>query len=74
MDSDSIFPEEITDWRCPACGKRVTGNYGLDEGREKCAKKWHKATRKKQTYARADLVEAARNEGFREGCDAKRET
>lgn len=51
MAEESVFPEKIIDYRCPACGKRLSGqSYNLDAELPKCKGKWHKASPIKATY------------------------
>lgn len=52
----SIGPERITLHFCPACGMTVSGSYGLEAGRKKCSKQWHKAAARPVQYVRADAV------------------
>ena len=47
----SVFPETIEQWRCPACGRNLSGkSYNLDEDRARCTKTWHVAAPVKRTY------------------------
>lgn len=39
------WPDKITVYRCPHCGRDVSGmTINLDEGRKKCSTLWHKDT------------------------------
>jgi ribosomal protein L37AE/L43A len=50
-----LFPEKITQWRCPHCGMVMDGKtYNIDSERKKCSKLWHKGGAAKQTYIRED--------------------
>jgi hypothetical protein len=51
--SADIFPAEVVEWRCPACGRRLNGQtYSIDELRAKCSKTWHKAMAVSCVYVR----------------------
>jgi hypothetical protein len=52
-------PSAITIWICPACGRQVQGSYAIDEGREECTKKWHRATPEGVRYVREDAGASA---------------
>lgn len=50
-----LFSAETVVWRCPACGRNLTGaTINLDEGRKKCTKTWHTHGPVKCTYIRRD--------------------
>lgn len=54
---DELFPEKITDYRCPACGKKmVGGSFDLDAERKQCTKRVHKAMPVKQQYVKTGPV------------------
>lgn len=64
----AMFPETTEEWRCPACGKRVTGNFNLDSVRKKCTKTWHTHSPIKCAYVRRDkaletVVDAIEGQG-----------
>lgn len=53
----AIWPKRIEVWRCPVCGRDLTGRtYNVDASRKKCSKLWHKDTAKMREYR---LVEGA---------------
>lgn len=43
-------PAEVTLYFCPACGRRISGNYSVDPARKSCTQKWHLTIANAQKY------------------------
>jgi hypothetical protein len=39
---------------CPACGRRVSGDYNVDPARKSCTKTWHLTMVEPQKYRAVD--------------------
>jgi hypothetical protein len=47
-------PAEVTLYFCPACGRRVSGDYNVDPARKSCTKTWHLTMVEPQKYRAVD--------------------
>jgi predicted RNA-binding Zn-ribbon protein involved in translation (DUF1610 family) len=45
-------PERVTLYYCPACGQRITRDYGVEPARKRCTAHWHLAEGVAVTYVR----------------------